>query len=117
MIKHNFYHKKMNLIPDEIDVSQASFTLNYPTDSYDYFNVDVMPLGLRWGTILQDTGDGTNWVSISVNDHTGKIVNAYVKSLSANTGLYARSCNVRFYSISDDAPDVDVTCTQINEPA
>jgi len=117
MIQHRFYHKKMNLRPDDIDVSQASFTLAYPNDSFDYFDVDVQPLGLRWGTILQDThGDGTDWVHISVTDHTGFIVNAYVDSLSANTGKYARQCTVRFYSISEAAEDVLVVLSQINEP-
>ena len=41
MIHHNFYHKKMNMIPDEIDVSQVSFTLAWPDNSFDYFDVDV----------------------------------------------------------------------------
>lgn len=117
MIKHNFYHKKMNLIPDEINVSQYSFTLDWPDGSKDYFDVTVMPLYLRWGTIIQNTGYGTDWVSISVNDHTGKIEDAYVEALSDNTGAHPRSANVRFYDIGGRAPDVNVLVVQMQEPA
>ena len=117
MIHHNFYHKKMNMIPDEIDVSQVSFTIAWPDNSFDYFDVDVYPLGLRWGTSLQDThGDGTAWVHISVTDHTGFIVNAYVDSLSANQTGAVRQCTARFYSISEAAGDVLVVINQPQEP-
>ena len=117
MIKHNFYAKKTNLVADSINVSQESFTLDYPDDSYDYFDVEVMPLYLRWKTIIQNMGYGTDWVSISVSDHTGKIEDAYVKSLSANTGSHPRSANVRFYDVAGRAPDVNVVVTQMQEPA
>ena len=99
-----------------ISCSQGGIGIGHEWNDKDYFDLYITPETMEWTATLNDTGDGTNWVSINPATGTGSEINMYANAEQPNRDPTPRSCTVTFSDDSSQAADLVLTITQAAAP-
>ena len=99
-------------------ISQASFLIGWEWKDKDNFGIDVTPNSMDWTVTIEDTGDGTAWISCVPNSGSGDRPdpNMYMSAAQANDTGLDRYADVRFSDDSGDADDVVIEVMQEANP-
>jgi len=115
------YHKVGGIWKECIEVikiicSQTGIAIGWEWNDKDYFDLNVTPDSMDWTATLNDTGDGTSWVSINPASGTGDETNMYANADAVNKTGAPKSCTVTFSDDAGEALDLTLTITQQANP-
>ena len=105
--------------PITITCSQGALGITWEWNNKDYFDLYITPETMNWTATLNDTGEGTNWVSINPATGTGSKYdpNIYANADAPNRDPVPRSCTVTFSDDASEAEDLVLTVTQMANPS